>query len=76
MSATVITPLPPATSSGDYSVYPRSLDIPTNMRHPGVMSDTSLAIECFVNQRFSAKLQAFLISYNNSIYSEHPVYAI
>jgi len=38
------------------------------------ISDTSMADECFVNQRFSSRLQAFLIGYNNSIYSEYSVY--
>jgi hypothetical protein len=46
--------------------------IPTGLAKK--MSTTSLANECFVNQRFSGKLQAFLIGYNNSIYSEHSVY--
>lgn len=47
--------------------------LPTNMRTAGVMSTTSSAPECFVNQRFSAKLQAFLIAYVNSVSSTHPI---
>lgn len=45
--------------------------LPTNVLKS--MSTTSSAPECFVNQRFSAKLQAFLISYVNSVYSDYPV---
>jgi hypothetical protein len=40
------------------------------------MSTTSVAAECFVNQRFSRKLQAFLISYNGSVFSGDPIYAV
>lgn len=47
--------------------------IPTNMLVKGVMSTTSSAPECFINQRFSAKLQAFLISYVNGVYSNYPI---
>jgi len=54
---------------------PRGHMIPTNLRVKGVMSDTALAAECFVNQRFSNKLQAYLISYVNTVYQNHPIYA-
>lgn len=50
--------------------------IPTNIRAQAMMSDTSLAAECFINQRFSAQLQAFLISYNNYMQSNYAVYAV
>jgi hypothetical protein len=50
--------------------------LPTNMRVTGVMSDTSSAPECYVNQRFSAQLQAFMISYVSSVYSNYPVYGV
>lgn len=53
---------------------PAVQNIPTNLREQGIMSDTSSAPECFVNQRFSAKLQAFLISYNNMMYSNYSIY--
>lgn len=69
-------PIPSTPASDGYTTAPRALNIPTNLRAPGVMSDTSLAVECFVGQRFSAKLQAYLISYNQSVYSDHPIYAI
>lgn len=70
-----------ATSPGSpalegYVTSPRTMNIPTNLRQPKVMSDTSLAVECFVNQRFSAKLQAYLISYNGSVANEYSIYAI
>lgn len=50
--------------------------LPSNMRAKGVMSTTSVAIECFADQRFSAQLQAFVISYANSISSERAVYGV
>ena len=59
-----------------YVGLPAIQSIPTNMRTPGVMSDTSSAPECFVNQRFSNKLQAFMISYVNSITSNYPIYGV
>ena len=40
----------------------------------GVISDTSSAAECFVNQRFSAKLQAFLIGYVGSVTSDKSIF--
>lgn len=59
-----------------YGGLTRVQSLPTNMRAPGVMSDTSSAPECFVNQRYSAKLQAFLIGYVNAIYSDPAIYAV
>lgn len=64
------------TVQSAYSGLPVVQSIPTNMRAPGVMSDTSSAPECFINQRFSGQLQAFLISYVNSVYSNYPVYGV
>lgn len=59
-----------------YSGMPAVQHLPTNTRSPGVMSTTSSAPECFINQRFSAQLQAFMISYVNSIHSNYPVYGV
>lgn len=59
-----------------YVGLPAVQPIPTNIRTQGVMSQTSLAAECFINQRFSAQLQAFLISYANSTHSNYPIYAV
>jgi hypothetical protein len=59
-----------------YSGLPVVQQIPTNIRTSGIMSDTSSAGECFINQRFSAKLQAFMISYVNSIASNYAVYSV
>lgn len=53
---------------------PRSVNIPTNIKNQGLMSDTSWADDCFVGQKFSAKLQAYLIGYVNAIYSNYSVY--
>lgn len=57
-----------------YSGLPQIENIPSNLRAPGVMSDTSSAPECFINQRLSAKLQAYLIGYVSSVYSTYSVY--
>lgn len=59
-----------------YVGLPAVEPLPTNMRNPGVMSETSSAPECYVNQRMSAKLQAFMISYVNSISSTYPVFEV
>ena len=54
-----------------YSGLPAVASIPTNIMNPGVLSS---APECFANQRFSNKLQAYLVSYVNSIASTHPIF--
>lgn len=59
-----------------YAGAPVVQSLPTNTRQAGVMSDTSSAPECFINQRFSAQLQAFMISYVNSISGDYAVYAV
>jgi hypothetical protein len=56
------------------SGIPRSSDIPSAIIDNGLLSETSLASDCFINQRFSNKLQAFLIGYVDSIYSNYSVY--
>lgn len=53
---------------------PRSVNIPTGVVESGQMSTTSKASDCFVEQKFSSKLQAFLVGYVNSIYSDYSVY--
>jgi hypothetical protein len=70
-TSTVATP-----AADGYTVQPRSMNIPTNLRAPNVMSTTSLAAECFINQKFSGKMQAMIISYNSLIFTEHPIYAV
>lgn len=59
-----------------YAGTPRVQSLPSNLLRAGVMSDTSSAPECFINQRFSAKLQAFMVGYVNTIYSNYSVYAV
>lgn len=41
----------------------RGFNIPTSILDQGILSNTNLAHECFVNQAFSNKLQAFMIDY-------------
>lgn len=50
--------------------------VPTNILAAGLLSTTSSAPECFINQRFANKLQAFMVSYVNSISSNYPVSAV
>ena len=50
----------------------RTNSIPTNIS--GLLSDTNSAGECFVNQRFSGRLQAFLVGYVGNIVSNRSVY--
>ncbi len=52
---------------------PRNVNIPSSITDEGLMSTTSLASDCFIKQQFSNKLQAYLIGYVNSIYSDYPV---
>ena len=49
-------------------------NIPTNIVHSGLISKTCVSSDCFIDQQFSNKLQAFLIGYVNSIYSNYSVY--
>jgi hypothetical protein len=53
---------------------PRSSTIPTGIAQSGLISTTSHASDCFVNQQFSAKLQAFLIGYSNAVFSYYSIY--
>lgn len=53
---------------------PRTSTIPGTIVQAGLMSETSNASDCFIQQQFSAKLQAFMIGYVNSIYSYYSVY--
>ncbi|HET8689745.1 MAG TPA: hypothetical protein VFM18_24325 [Methanosarcina sp.] len=57
-----------------YPGLPRDPGVPTNIITLGAMSDTSLAPNCFAYQRFSNRLQAYLIDYVNKIYGDYPVY--
>lgn len=53
---------------------PRSVNIPAGITDNNLLSGTSAAYTCFVNQKFSNKLQVYLIGYVNSIYSNYSVY--
>ncbi len=56
------------------SGLPRTVNIPSNIINNNLMSDTSVASDCFIRQKFSNKLQAYLIGYVNNIYSNYSVY--
>jgi hypothetical protein len=56
------------------SGLPRSVNIPTNIWNNNLMSNTSFADDCFIYQKFSAKLQAYMIGYVNAIFSNYSVY--
>lgn len=49
-------------------------NIPINIVQSGLLSKTSEAFECFVNQQFSLELQTFLINYNQSISSYYSLH--
>jgi hypothetical protein len=53
---------------------PRSVNIPQGIAQSGLLSTTSTAANVFAGQQFSGKLQAFLVGYVNSIYSDYSVY--
>lgn len=59
-----------------YSGAPVVQPIPTNIRAANLLSDTSSAPECFINQRFSGQLQAFMISYVNMVNSTYGTLAV
>ena len=62
------------TPQSAYPGMPRDPMIPTNILDGKLMSDTSVAADCFVYQRFSNRLQAYLIDYTNKIYGDYPRY--
>lgn len=59
-----------------YSGVPVVQTLPTNTLLDGVMSNTSSAPDCFISQRFSAQLQAFMISYANMVQSQYAIYGV
>jgi len=64
------------TIASAYSGLPAIQSIPTNMAEAGVMAEDSSAANCFSNQQFSQKLQAFMISYVNMTVSNYAIYAL
>lgn len=59
-----------------YAGIPAVQTVPMNIVDMDLLSDTSLAAECFINQRFSLQLQSFMISYVNSVSSNYSIYAV
>lgn len=49
--------------------------IPTKIMEQKLLSDTSEAWECFVQQKFSADLQSYMINYVISVSGLYSVYA-
>jgi hypothetical protein len=52
----------------------RSEDVPMGIMNQGLISDTNHAYTCFVKQRFSADLQAYLVSYVISVTAYQSIY--
>lgn len=52
---------------------PRDVLIPSALLEANLLSETCYASDCFINQDFSNKLQAYLIGYVNSVYSKYAV---
>ena len=48
--------------------------LPESMMRQNLMSDTSDAASCFVDQRFSNKLQAFMVNYVIATSSFYSIY--
>ncbi len=61
----------PYTSS---SAVDQTSKVPTNMMSADLLSPTSDALTCFREQKFSAKLQAFMVSYVISVNGYYSVY--
>ncbi len=59
------------SSSG---VVDQTSKVPTNIVSAGLLSQTSDALTCFREQKLSAKLQAYLISYTMSVNGYYAVY--
>lgn len=57
-----------------YSGVDQTSKIPTNIASSGKLSPTSDALTCFREQKFSSKLQAYMVSYVMSISSYYSVY--
>ena len=53
---------------------PNGTGLPTNIVNSNLLSTTAIASDCFVLQKFSNKLQTFLIGYVNLTYSQYSVY--
>lgn len=53
---------------------PRTSLVPTSIMEQNLLSPDSIAYNCFAKQKFSSKLQVFLIGYVNSVYSNYSVY--
>ena len=66
-----IVPNPNTTNTADPT---RGILIPSSIMSQKLMSMTSYAPDCFINQDFSQNLQAYLVGYVNSIYSEYSPY--
>ncbi len=56
------------------SGLPRGSNIPSSIIENNLLSETCLAKDCFVDQMFSNKLQAFLVGYVNTAYSNYSIY--
>jgi hypothetical protein len=56
------------------SGLPRGSNIPSSIIEKGLLSKTCLARDCFVDQQFSNKLQAFLVGYVNAALSNYSIY--
>lgn len=61
-------------TTGDGKGMSRQVNIPSSITNANLMSTTSNAADCFIKQKFSNKLQSYLIGYVNSIYSDYPVF--
>lgn len=61
-------------NSSSTTTVDQTSKIPTNIASSGLLSDTSDALTCFREQKFSANLQTYMISYVMSISGYYSVY--
>ena len=65
---------PTQSAASTFPMLPRVAQVPVNIIQQQIMSTTSSAAECFIYQRLSSRLQAYLIDYVNKSYSDFPIY--
>ena len=70
MAISYSSPSPAPLKAGD----PGGTNLPTAIVNANLLSNTARAADCFIQQKFSNKLQAFLVGYVNLTYSQYAIY--
>lgn len=61
-------------SQSAFPGLPRVPRVPSNIVDQKLLSTTSVAAECFIYQRLSGRLQAYLVDFVNKVYEDYPIY--